>query len=178
MSTILTCSRSYTDVFPDVSVEVVEATSLAQTFDELELKEQDAVHDFLQTADAALKPFKWDRREEVPAAGTAGDVPPPTWKDASSALEQTKEIANPLWSSVLGKISKPERLRPTQAELCFNFRNPLVRRLAAVKDRSLVMRSVQMLYVQALLLGHHPLSAKEMALLNDGLLALIEAGIR
>ncbi len=34
-----------------------------------------------------------------------------------------------------------------------------------------------MLYVQALLLGHHPLSAKEMALLNDGLLALIEWGV-
>ena len=34
-----------------------------------------------------------------------------------------------------------------------------------------------MLYVQALLLGHHPLNAKEMALLNDGLLALIEWGV-
>ena len=34
-----------------------------------------------------------------------------------------------------------------------------------------------MLYVQALLLGHHPLNAKEMAILNDGLLALIEWGI-
>jgi molecular chaperone HtpG len=34
-----------------------------------------------------------------------------------------------------------------------------------------------MLYVQALLLGHQPLSSKEMALLNDGLLALIELGV-
>jgi molecular chaperone HtpG len=32
-----------------------------------------------------------------------------------------------------------------------------------------------MLYVQALLLGHRPLSAKEMALLNQGLLGLIAA---
>jgi molecular chaperone HtpG len=35
--------------------------------------------------------------------------------------------------------------------------------------------SVEMLYVQALLLGHRPLNAKEMALLNQGLLGLIAA---
>ena len=34
-----------------------------------------------------------------------------------------------------------------------------------------------MLYVQALLLGHHPLSSREMKLLNDGLLGLIEWGV-
>lgn len=169
----------YNDVFPDVGVEIVEATALAQSFDDLDMAEQDAVHDFLQTADAALKPFKCgtDAKKFLPAelpAMYATDREGRFQRD----LEQTKEIANPLWSSVLDKISQPERRRPVQAELCFNFRNPLVRRLAAVKDRTLVMRSVQMLYVQALLLGHHPLSAKELALLNDGLSALIEAGIR
>jgi molecular chaperone HtpG len=34
-----------------------------------------------------------------------------------------------------------------------------------------------MLYVQALLLGHQPLNAKEMSLLNEGLLALIDLGV-
>ena len=62
--------------------------------------------------------------------------------------------------------------------LQFNFDNPLVRRLAGVRERTVVQRSVQMLYIQALLLGHHPLSSKEMKLLNDGLLSLIEWGIR
>ena len=70
--------------------------------------------------------------------------------------------------------------RPTEAhsQLCFNFHNRLVQRLSRVRDRNLLGRSVQMLYIQALLLGHHPLSSKEMALLNDGLLSLIESGIR
>ena len=54
---------------------------------------------------------------------------------------------------------------------------PLVRRLASVASRPLLQRAVQMLYVQALLLGHHPLSAREMGLLNEGLLALIELGL-
>jgi molecular chaperone HtpG len=34
-----------------------------------------------------------------------------------------------------------------------------------------------MLYVQALLLGHHPLSSRELALLNDGLSALIQSAV-
>jgi molecular chaperone HtpG len=40
-----------------------------------------------------------------------------------------------------------------------------------------VQRSVEMLYVQSLLLGHHPLNAREMRLLNEGLLGLIEMSL-
>lgn len=94
------------------------------------------------------------------------------------SLEQSKEIADSLWSSVLDNISKRERHNPAHSQLCFNFHNSLVKRLLGVRDRAAIVRAVQMLYVQALLLGHHPLSAKEMALLNDGLLGLIEAGIK
>ncbi len=51
----------------------------------------------------------------------------------------------------------------------------MVRKLAGVTDRHLMKLSVEMLYVQALLLGHRPLSAQEMMLLNQGLLGLISA---
>ena len=54
----------------------------------------------------------------------------------------------------------------------------IVRKLAALTNRTLLQRSIQMLYVQALLLGHHPLNAKEMGLLNEGLLGLIEWGVQ
>jgi molecular chaperone HtpG len=59
--------------------------------------------------------------------------------------------------------------------LCFNLRNPVVRQLARVRDTAQLRLSVEMLYVQALLLGHRPLNAREMALLNRGLLGLIAA---
>ncbi|HMF18396.1 MAG TPA: hypothetical protein VKE98_14395, partial [Gemmataceae bacterium] len=62
-------------------------------------------------------------------------------------------------------------------QLFFNFNNPLVRRLTGLKNKKLVNRSVQLLYVQALLLGHHPLNSKEMRLLNEGLLDMIEWGV-
>ena len=136
------------------------------------------MHDFLEAAEEALRAFNCtaDVKKFLPR-----ELPAMYTTDREGrflrSLEQSKEISNSLWSSVLDNIGKRQRHTPHHSQLCFNYHNALVRRLAAVKDRTLVKRSVQMLYIQALLLGHHPLSSKEMALLNDGLLALIEHGI-
>jgi molecular chaperone HtpG len=94
------------------------------------------------------------------------------------SLDQSKDIANPLWASVLGNLGKRERADVPYAHLFFNFDNALVRRLVAVTDRRLLQRSIQLLYVQALLLGHHPLNTKELGLLNEGLLDLVEWSVQ
>jgi molecular chaperone HtpG len=166
------------DAFPELTAEVVEPAGLTQSFDDLTLQEQEQAHDFLTAADAALRPFRC-------AAEVKKFLPrelPALYSTTSEgrflrSLEQSQEIASPLWAGVLGNIGKRERAAPG-ARLCFNFHNALVRQLAEVRDRALVQRSVQMLYVQALLLGHHPLNAKEMGLLNEGLLAMIEWGLK
>jgi molecular chaperone HtpG len=168
----------YPELFPDVPAEVVDSTELAQSFEELGLEEQGAVHDFLRVADSVLRPFRCsaDVKKFRPAEL-------PTLYSTSSegrflrSLEQSKEVADPLWAGVLDSLGRRERAAAPAAQLCFNYLNPLVRRLAGVRGKRLLERSVQMLYVQALLLGHHPLSAREMRLLNEGLLALIEWGV-
>lgn len=168
----------YSEVFPDVEIEVVDPEALAQSFDDLDTSEQERVHDFLDAAEEALRTFKCsaDVKKFLPK-----ELPAMYTTDREGrflrSLEQSKEISNSLWSSVLDNIGKRQRHSSHHSQLCFNYHNPLVRRLVEVKDRTLVKRSVQMLYVQALLLGHHPLSSKEMTLLNEGLLALIEHGI-
>ena len=60
------------------------------------------------------------------------------------------------------------------AQMCFNYQNPLIRRLAHLTDTVLVRKGIEMLYVQALLLGHYPLRSEELKLMGDGLLGLIE----
>jgi molecular chaperone HtpG len=151
---------------------------LTQSFEELSLQEQEEVHDFLRTADGVLRPFRCTAEvkkfqpAELPALYSTSSE-----GRFLRSLEQSKEIADPLWAGVLDSIGRRERAAAPAAQLCFNCLNPLVRRLAGVRGRRLLERSVQMLYVQALLLGHHPLSAKEMRLLNEGLLALIEWGV-
>ena len=162
----------------DATVEQVDPADLTQQFDELTLPEQEQIGPFLAAAEGVLKPFrcrpdvkKYKPRELPALYTTSGEG------RFFRSLEQSKEVSTPLWSGVLDNIAKKDKGQASYADLCFNFDNPLVRRLSTVRDRSVLMRSIQMLYLQSLLLGHHPLSGKEMTLLNDGLLALIEWGV-
>jgi molecular chaperone HtpG len=161
-----------------VPTEQLDPSTLTHAFDDLDLNEQEEVAAFLAAAEAVLKPFRCDpevkkyKPRELPALyTTTGEG------RFFRSLEQSKEIANPLWSGVLDNLGKRDKAPATFAQICFNYENTLVRRLTTVKDRSVLHRSIQMLYLQSLLLGHHPLSGKEMQLLNEGLLSLIEWGI-
>lgn len=161
-----------------VPTEQLDPAALTHQFDDLDAAEHETAAAFLVAAEGVLKPFRCEpelkkyKPKELPALyTTTGDG------RFFRSLEQSKEIANPLWSGVLDNLGKRDRIPAAFAQLCFNYENPLVRRLATIRDRAVLHRSIQMLYLQALLLGHHPLNGKEMQLLNDGLLALIEWGI-
>lgn len=164
-------------VFADVEVEQVDSTGLAESFVELTLDEREEAQELVKVGDLILQPFKC-RAEvkrfepaDLPALYLAGD-------DVSfmRSLEQSRDVADEHWASILTNLAGASRA-DSYAQLCFNFNNPLVRKLGRITDRDVLRLSVQMLYVQSLLMGHHPLSSKEMALLNTGLLDLIELGI-
>ena len=148
-----------------------------KSFEDLDLDEQEQVYALVRAADLALQPYRCGGEvkkflpENLPALySTSADA------NFLRSVEQSQEVADDLWASVLGNLSGPASAEP-YAKLCFNFRNPLIRKVAGLKNPNLLRRSVEMLYIQALLLGHHPLSSKEMALLNSGLTNLIEWGI-
>ncbi len=167
----------YTEVFPDEQSERVDPVAFTQTFQDLTLAEREQGFQLVKLADLVLQPFKCSAEikkflpNELPALYSIGH-------DATffRSVEQSKEVADPLWSGILDNLTSRHE-KDVYAQLCFNFNNPLVQRLAKLKNRGLMQRSVQMLYVQALLLGHHPLSGREMKLLNEGLLGLIEWGV-
>ena len=165
------------EVFPGTQVEAVDPSALVQEFEDLDLDEQDRADPLIRAADRALLPFRCgaDARkfqpEDLPALYSTGPE-----AGFFRSIEQSKDVANDFWTSVLGNLAGPGAADP-YARLCFNFRNPLVRKVAGLKDPDLLRRAIEMLYVQALLLGHHPLDSKEMALLNSGLTGLIEWGI-
>ena len=162
----------------DLAVERVDPTQLAQTFDDLTPYQQRTCAAFLASAESVLADFHCEPElkryapPELPALyTTTGEG------RFFRSLAQSKEVADPLWGGVLDSLGKSGAPASSLSHICFNYDNPLVRRLTTVKDRAVLHRSIQMLYLQSLLLGHHPLSSKEMVLLNDGLLALIEWGI-
>src|SRR5205823_4602270 len=141
------------DVFPELTIELFDPAAVAQGFDDLSPEEHNEADAFLAAADRILRPFrcraeaKKFRPENLPALYS-------TTREGRfyRSLEQSKEVSGPLWSGVLDNLDRRDRAGPDTAQLCFNFRNPLVRKVAGGCDGKRLARVVEMLYVQALLL--------------------------
>ncbi|MEQ8821665.1 MAG: HSP90 family protein [Sumerlaeia bacterium] len=164
-------------VLEGVRVERVEPSELTQDFEDLSEAEEREVRAFLIAADAALRPFeaRADVRNFDPV-----DLPALLTIDEAArfrrSLEQSQSKADPMWNSILGSIGTG-RGTDARSQLTLNHRNPLVRKLARLADGPALRIAVEMLYVQALLLGHHPLSAREMVALNHGLIDLLDMAV-
>jgi len=97
---------------------------------------------------------------------------------------RARGISGGAWGGVMGKVedfssrsrsasSKPE----ATARLCLNWGNRVVRMLATLDDDAVFDRSVHVLYVQALLAGHRPLSAADRALMTTAMTDLIQLSV-
>ncbi len=161
----------------DVQVEHVDSLDLAQNFEDLLPEEQADVFEMIALADVVLQPHKCrvEIRKFFPLELPALFL---TNEDTTyqRQLEQTQEVATPHWTAILGAMAGSNPAS-NYTRLCLNFRNPLVRKLARVHDPRVLRTSIQMLYLQSLLMGHHPLNAMEMGLLNTGLIDLIELSV-
>lgn len=164
------------NIFPLVPVQKIDSTTLTHSFEYLTLDEQDDVAVFIEVANGLLEPFKCSvqvRRfspDELPALHIASS-------DAQfrRSIESTKEVTDAFWTSLLDETEAGWD-DDSFAQLCFNYRNPVVYKITRMRDQELLRLSIQMLYVQAILLSHRPLNSKEMAVLNEGLLRFIEWG--
>jgi molecular chaperone HtpG len=165
-------------VFPEISVEEVDASLLARAFGELTMAERNRCFNLIRVADAVLQPFRC-AAEVVKFEPSELATLYNTSRDASlfRSVEQSKQVADPHWSDVLGNVFTDAGSAVPYARLFLNYRNPMIRRLAAIEDAKLLRGLIEMLYVQSLLLGMHPLSARELELLNRGLLGLIETAL-
>lgn len=157
-----------------VMVERIDAAELADALEDAPSGE--AFEELLVIAARTLEPFDCDVNlkrfapAELPVLYVTGE-------DAAFARSidtAKKATGDSLWGGMIERIAPAEDAR---AVLLFNADNPLVVRLSRLSDEEAIGLTVQMLYVQALLLGHHPLRPEEMALLNVGLLELIERGL-
>ena len=93
--------------------------------------------------------------------------------DFLRSVDLSKDVADEHWSGVLDSME----VEKGGAEICFNYTNPLVRRLTELDSRKTLRLAIEMLYAQALLLGHQSLRSTEMELLNRGLTGLIELAV-
>lgn len=93
---------------------------------------------------------------------------------AERELGRTAEASNDLFSGILGSLKEEENV--PLAQLYLNFNNKVVQSVfCSGKSPETITSVVEVLYVQALLMGHYPLKKNEVTLMNQGLLHIIKA---
>ena len=97
---------------------------------------------------------------------------------------RARGISGGAWGGVMGKVedfSARSRAASSQPEaaarLCLNWNNRVVRMLATLTDEAVFTRSVHVLYVQALLAGHRPLTAADRSLMTTAMTDLIQLSV-
>jgi molecular chaperone HtpG len=163
-------------VEPGAMIERVEPSDLTTRFDPLESATELAQRPFLTRAQRAV-----DRLgcEVVLRSYDPAGLPALYLVNRSAAfsaeLRATRDRVDEVWADVLDALSRTDdNDRP---QLVLNYRNPLVRRISELADEDLVRLSVEALYGQALLLGHHPIRPADAALLNSSFLGLLNKAV-
>jgi molecular chaperone HtpG len=169
--------QKVSNVFPDCKVKQINPSSFMYQFTELDLEDRRKTYDFIQIANQVLQSYQCSAEmrnfqpEDLPALYT-------TSEEALflRTTEQTKEEANDLFSSIISQLTS-NKVKPSYAQLSFNFQNETIQKAILSTDTKLIQLIVEMLYVQALLLGNYPLKKQEFHLLNKGLISFIERGL-
>lgn len=160
----------YGEIHALTPVRFIKPSDIGHQLQVLSGEQEARYQPFITLAQGVLEPFSCTARLKI---FEPSDLPTLfiSNRDANVGrqFEASEEVADDLWKGVLAQVKPVER-----SELCFNFSHLLVRRLIHHPDASLVQRVVQILYVQSLLLGHYPLSSRELALMSDGLSGLLE----
>ena len=166
-------------LYPAVLVERVDVVSEFERLDPPPLDDRDATVALEARASAVLADVDTTvivrtlDRQSLPALYVADP-------EVLRKIDRTRAqgISGSLWSGVLGKldeITSSMRSDDTDlsARLCLNWGNKTVRTLTRVTDDAVFSRTVQLLYVQALLAGHRPLSERDRSLMTTALSDLI-----
>lgn len=93
---------------------------------------------------------------------------------------QARDAASAMWASVLDQVDEivaETHGSAPEPELCLNWSNQLVRELAQVGDSLVFERSIRLIYIQALLAGHHPLKSTDRTSLTSALSDLVQLSI-
>ena len=176
--------RHLPELYPSVSVERVDVVGELDRLDPPPLDDRAAALALEERAGGVLSEIgcavvvRTIDQPEVPALYVAD---PAVLRRIDRT--RTKGITGALWGGVLDRIDDVAGLGhegdDLAARLCLNWSNRVVRSLREVSDDAVFARTVQLLYIQALLAGHRPLGDADRALMTGALadLVALSAGI-
>ncbi|MBO0767825.1 MAG: HSP90 family protein [Solirubrobacterales bacterium] len=158
---------------PTVTVSQLEPADLATRFELPDPITERCLAPLLEAGSAALEQMGAD----VLARGFDPPSVPALYLVNRAALQaeemqDARASATGVWGDVLGAFDQSDE--PDRPQLILNLRSPVVRRMSELTDPDLAALSVQSLYGQALLQGHHPLGPDHSALLNRAFIGLLD----
>ena len=151
--------------------EPVSGSTLCAAFDDVPLDDQELCEELARIANQVLAPngcrveVRSFAPEALPALYHLSED-----RRIQRRMERDAAQAKPLFASMMGKLAS-NRVQADLPLLILNYRNQPVRDLA--RNPTAARQAVPMIYLQSLLMGHHPLSTPENDLLNTCLRSMI-----
>ncbi|MEK6451975.1 MULTISPECIES: HSP90 family protein [unclassified Myroides] len=158
---------------PELSIEKINPNDILEEFEDA-VESEELIEKFVLEANKILK--KHFCRAEVkrfePKDTTAIYI---ANEDAiaSKNIQSLSQTSNP-FASTLHHFKKKEEVMPT---LCFNQQSDLVTKVMHIDDPELFEALINVLYVQALMLGGYTINKKEMDTFNDALYQFMILGM-
>lgn len=155
-------------------VEQINANSFLEIFEDLDPGEKEVAQAFMRVASNVLAAYKC--KPEIKKY-SPNNLPMLYYMTQSVEhnrfIQNAMDQSNNLWSGILGSFAS-EIGKSDFSVLCFNLKNPVIQRLVKLEDEELLGTILSILYVNALLLGHHPVNIKEMNLLNTNIINVVD----
>lgn len=172
--------RRIPELFPGVEVERVDVVGEIDRLDLAPLDDRAAATALEERAKAALEDVdvavRTFDRSDLPGLFVADP-------EVLRALDRgrARSAGGALWGGVLDRaasiVSSGRAADELAARLCLNWTSPMIRKLAATPPGRVFDLSVQLLYVQSLLAGHHPLGPSDRTMMSNALSELVDRAI-
>ncbi|UHA75883.1 HSP90 family protein [Paenibacillus sp. 481] len=168
--------RRVTEV-ADVEVDILHILEFASRFEELDREEKLYVQPFLEQSDALLDRFqcrsltRWFEPADIPVLYNTDQE-----TNFLNITDETEKEANPLFADVV-RVIRSEMYGQHYARICYNFNNPMVRKVMASHDPELRKAGIELFYTQALLLGNYAMGPTELKMMNESLLKFMNRGL-
>lgn len=158
----------------DLPIQPLREDSMFEGMEDVTLAEQRRAEDVLRVADQTLKPFDCQAQlrrflpTDLPTLYVmSGEV------QFLRQLQSAQDMSDSIFSGALSSMLASVEERPL-ATLYLNLNSPIVQRMLTMDSPELLSSVTQVLYVQALLAGGHPLQGGELKTMNRALLELLE----
>ena len=155
--------------FPEIELEEISPARILDIFTDAEYSRNPSYRTFEERCNKQLQSFGC-----ICKLKHFTPVDMPVIFVASEKVTTQKAKANPL-NDVLGAFSK--KTNASMPTLCMNLDNELVKTLIRLEHAPAFESILNILYVQALLLGKYPVNNDEMILFNESLNRLVITGM-